>query len=509
MNNDNTEEQDFNNLCLRLLENDPRSEDICICWDRHANVPFDDVHCLQFAQALHGNTNLVALNIGPFEPTDAFMFTQLGSDALAEGFKSCQLQRIYFCGENFENTIQPLLFASIQHSPTIQVVQFFEFNLDLPALSTVLRPGSILVNLDISYCRLIENDVMKLFEMLFNNCQCIQTFCLCANPLSDNAILSFIELWRPESPLTHLRLTKNQISPRGAQMLMRATAEHPSLKSLDLYRNESIGYEGLRLIGHELGNCGLVNLSICHMTPFCRRDLLHHHLLCTCSGCAAKELACRALAEGLSVNTTIQDINWAGNDLGSEGMRMMLHATASRSVSLNQDLYIKSVAELKAFGEALGVARLEKIKLCGYIDDEHPCDPNELYSDPAFKAVVTGLGENRTLSDFILGPRFLDSRDEYFTVGAKVAAQARAALLSVVKNNNYHLQNLELRNLELGPEIEFYLDLNRCGRLQFSRGEENLGLAPALWGHFLGKISTKASNMYYLLREQPWYGHQW
>jgi hypothetical protein len=132
-----------------------------------------------------------------------------------------------------------------------------------------------------------------------------------------------------------------------------------------------------------------------------------------------------------------------------------------------------------------------------------------LYSDPAFKAVVTGLGENRTLRDFNFRPTFLDSPNENLTVGATVAAQARAALLSVVKNNNYHLQNLELLNLELGPEIEFYLDLNRCGRLQFIRGEENGGLAPALWSHLLGKISTKASNMYYFLREQPWFRDQW
>jgi hypothetical protein len=131
-----------------------------------------------------------------------------------------------------------------------------------------------------------------------------------------------------------------------------------------------------------------------------------------------------------------------------------------------------------------------------------------LYSDPAFKAVVTGLGENRTIRDFIFQPTFLESCDDCFTVGAKVAAQARAALLSVVKNN-YRLKHLVLFNLELGPEIEFYLDLNRCGRLQFIRGEDNWGLAPALWCHFLGKISTKASNMYYFLREQPWFRDQW
>ncbi len=292
-------------------------------------------------------------------------------------------------------------------------------------------------------------------------------------------------------------------------MLMRATADHPLLKSLDLDRNESIGYEGLRLIGHELGNCRLVNLSICNTAPFSLQDLLHHHLHCTCSGCTAKESACRALAEGLSENTTIQDINWSRNFLGSEGMRMMLHATASRSVNLNQALLVESVAEIKAFGEALGVARLETIQLCGDIDDEHPCDCNELYSDPAFKAVVTGLGENRTLRDFNFEPILADDCEDYLAVGSKVAAQARAAILSVLKNNNYHLQNLKLQDLELGQEIEFYLDLNRCGRLQFIGGEENGGLAPALWGHFLGKISTKASNMYYFLREQPWwFGHQ-
>jgi hypothetical protein len=483
------------------LENDPSLKDI---WNLNANVPFDDVHCRQFAQALHGNTSLVALTIYPFEPIDVFMFTKLGSDALAEGFNSCQLQRVYFIGTNVENTIQPLLFVPIQHSTTVQVLSFLDFNLDLPALSTVLRPGSILVQLDISLCRLDEKDVMKLFEMVFKNCQCIQKFCFSRNPLSDNAILSFIESWRPDSPLTHLDLSNNQISPRGAQMLMRATVEHPLLKSLELYRNKSIGYEGLRLIGQELGNCGLVNLKISDIS---REDLVHHHLHCTCSGCTGKELACGALAEGLRQNTTIRDIDWSYNSLGPEGMRMMLHATASRSVNLDQESLVESVAEIKAFGEALGVARLEKIKLCGYIDDEHPCDPNELYSDPAFKAVVTGLGENRTLHDFIFIPTFSDSCDESFN--AQVAAQARAALLSVLKNNNYHLQNLELHHLELGQEIEFYLDLNRCGRLQFIRGEENGGLAYALWGHFLGKISTKASNMYYFLREQPWFRNQW
>jgi hypothetical protein len=494
---------DFNDLCLRLLQNDSSLKDISIGWNRlHANVPLDDVHCLQFAQALHGNTNLAALYFCPGVrlPHNVDEFTQLGSDALAEGFKSCQLQRIRFDGRHLD-TIHPLLFASIQHIPTVHVLSFFDFNLDLPALATVLRPGSILLQLDISLCRLDEEDVMKLFEMVFNNCQCIQNFSLSSNPLSDNAILSFIESWRPDSPLTHLGLSENQISPRGAQMLMQATVEHPLLESLSLDGNESIGYEGLRLIGQELGNCGLVNLSICHAAPYYLRDLLHHHLHCTCSDCAAKELACRALAEGLRENTTIQDIDWSHNYLGSEGMRMMLHATASRSVNLNQELLIESIAEIKAFGEALGVARLETIYLSGDIDNER----FELYSDPAFKAVVTGLGENRTLRGLYFAPTI---HDDNLTVGAKVAAQARAALLSVVKNN-YRLKHLVLFNLELGPEIEFYLDLNRCGRLQFIRGEDNWGLAPALWCHFLGKISTKASNMYFFLREQPWFRDQW
>jgi hypothetical protein len=504
MNNDHTQEQHFNNLCLRLLENDPSLKDICIGWSRRSNVPFDDVHCRQFAQALHGNTNLAALNIHLFQPTDAFMFTQQGLDALAEGFKSCQLQRIHFDGKNFDHTSQPLLFASIQNprrKHRVQDLNFCDFYRDLPALSTFLRPGSILVQLDISSCRLDENGVMKLFEMLFDNCQSIQNFSLSVDPLSDNAILSFIESWRPDSPLTHLWLNHNQISPRGAQMLMQATVEHPLLESLSLDGNESIGYEGLRLIGQELGNCGLVNLSICHAAPYYLRDLLHHHLHCTCSDCAAKELACRALAEGLRENTTIQDIDWSHNYLGSEGMRMMLHATASRSVNLNQEILIESIAEIKAFGEALGVARLETIYLSGDIDNER----FELYSDPAFKAVVTGLGENRTLRGLYFAPTI---HDDNLTVGAKVAAQARAALLSVVKNN-YRLKHLVLFNLELGPEIEFYLDLNRCGRLQFIRGEDNWGLAPALWCHFLGKISTKASNMYFFLREQPWFRDQW
>jgi hypothetical protein len=108
-------------------------------------------------------------------------------------------------------------------------------------------------------------------------------------------------------------------------LLIQAAANYNPFESLSLASNDSIGYDGLVLIGRELGNVQLRELAIGSCIP--DDD----------DPDPANEMfnACRALADGLKANHTIQSLNWHEVDFGPEGLRMLMRATAHRQVLLN------------------------------------------------------------------------------------------------------------------------------------------------------------------------------
>jgi hypothetical protein len=83
---------------------------------------------------------------------------------------------------------------------------------------------------------------------------------------------------------------------------------------------------------------------------------------------------------------------------------------------------------------------------------------------------------------------------------SKAFQLARAAFRQGVRNN-FHLCQLKLTFLGYDEQIEFYLELNRYGRLRLL---EEQGPALVLWCYFLEKVNKEPSHMFYFLRQQPW-----
>jgi hypothetical protein len=384
----NRHERQFNYECRRLEQNDltltkfewTNQDD---SYDHTPGVPFDDTHCIELGRVLSGNTSLTRLvfRLGPAVATE---ITPRGSDALAEGIRFCNLNSICITGEIRRNEQIQVILHVIRNSSTIQKLETSFSSFGFVALANFLNPPKN----TIQPCSIVElcissglstHGIAELSEILYNNYS-IKTLEIDRIPMSDKAIATFIRLWRHDSPLSNLILKGNSISPRGVKMLIRATKERPFLQKLDLSYNSKIGCRGFCMIGKELGNISLVelNLSTC---------------ACFWEAKRASMKACRALADGLQRNQTIQNLSWYGNYIGYEGLQMILRATANRKVQLNPYIELWSNRELKTIGEELSNAQLGRLSLAW----EHENETDGIERDAAYLALFKGLNENRTL----------------------------------------------------------------------------------------------------------------
>jgi hypothetical protein len=232
-------------------------------------------------------------------------------------------------------------------------------------------------------------EMNQLLLVLHSN-KSIKTLMLVETPISDRAIYHFIELWnKQESRLRKLGFQRNSVSQRGAQMLIQAAANYPTLESLSLARNDSIGYDGLELIGRELGNVQLRELAISSCIPVNDDPDPDANEMFTAS---------RALADGLKANHTIQSLNWHCVEFGPEGLRILMRATAHRQVLLNIIIDVASGFDIVAIGDELRHAQLGELVLTNTRTDYVDEDP--FYG--AFSELAHGLSNSRTLSAFTL-----------------------------------------------------------------------------------------------------------
>jgi hypothetical protein len=621
----NRHELQFNYECRRLEQNDLTltkfewtNQDDSL--NHTPGVPFDDTHCIEFGRVLSGNTSLTRLvfRLGPAVATE---ITPRGSDALAEGFRLCNLNSICITGEISGNEQIQVILHVICNSSTIQKLETSLSSFAFVALSNFLNPPKN----TIQPCTIVElclspglstHGIAELSEVLYKNYS-IETLEMSRNPMPDKAIATFIRLWRHDSPLSNLIMRQTSITPRGAKMLIRATAQHPFLQKLDLSYNSAIGCRGLCMIGKELENIRLVELDIDCCLGFVSNTKLMK--------------ACRALADGLQRNQTIQKLSWSHNYFGNEELQTILRATANRKVQLNPCIQVTSHGQLKTIGEELSTAQLGSLSLAW----NHEVETDGIELDAAYLALFKGLNENRTLRALSFNNFWFNSRevemvlaavgnhptikeldtaivDELGTIGNQLATStliilnfrlfiantcvnngigglaqglannsfiqelhlfhctsirftdalqlmravanhpslrkvffnfrdlvlsfteikliaevvlpsiklkefrvkasstsygtgsilanlAKSALMESI-TNNFYLHHFDFPDLGLNNRINFYLDLNQCGRLHLMAN----ALAPGLWTPVLEKLASKAGLMYYFLREQPW-----
>jgi hypothetical protein len=104
---------------------------------------------------------------------------------------------------------------------------------------------------------------------------------------------------RGNSTLARLDISDNPIGAKGAQMIMQAVAVHPSLESLSLVGDRTIGLAGIKLIGMELPHTKLKEISLCN----CARGW---------SQSPAAITAGQALLDGVRLNETLLYFNYYG-----------------------------------------------------------------------------------------------------------------------------------------------------------------------------------------------------
>jgi hypothetical protein len=405
-----TSEQEFEDVCLRLEQNDAKLVRLS-WWCRTPFFPsipeFDDSHCIRFGRALSKNTNLKQLELSFYNLTSdsprILSRNRFRIGALADGVRLSQLTEIRLyrvCRQ-----LQQLLFDAIQQSISIQSLILCGSAVDFMALSTLLaplgknqtRPCKNIVNLTIYRCHLSDNEMSQLSLILHSN-KSITNLTLSGFQISDDAIAHFIELWKPESLLKELRLTRNGISPRGALLLIKTASNHPSLEALSLDRNDSIGYDGLTFIGQELGNVRLLELNIK-----------------SCINCGtAMEIyrACRALADGLQANSTIQKLDWDGNRFGLEGLRMLMKATTNRHVMLKVAIEMESAIQVEVFRDELRDAQLGELLLTNTHSDCFRRYETESPFHGALESLAHGFSNNRTLYAITLALRYFVPSNE-------------------------------------------------------------------------------------------------
>jgi hypothetical protein len=415
-------EQVFSTLCSRLQRNDRKVENICWGYsdndrfnlgnDFFMTVRFDDAHCFRFSRALTGNTHLKSLTV-KFNRSHCFTFQ--GSAALAKGFGNSKLKSIAIIGTNpflprpdGFSAFQQRLFGAIRQSQSIQELSLNSAEVNFLALSALLHDDALtwnkcpVVALKFRHCKFLNEDNLKLLAVALHGNKSVKSLNFQSNEIDDVALSGFINFWSPDSPLEELNLTNNQLCSDGVRLLLKAAAVHPSFIKLEISSNKFIGFDGIRLLGEELGNVHLKELRFIGCT---RSNNVE-------SDTVSKMLAFDALAEGLRNNTTIEKIDSSCvlSDVGPDRLRKLLRATTNRPVFLHLYLWANSTNDILAIGEELSSARLKELHLDHRVSLESDIQARHRWN-VAFQVLLQGLRNNLYLQVFRLDDTLLRSTD--------------------------------------------------------------------------------------------------
>ncbi len=234
-------------------------------------------------------------------------------------------------------------------------------------------------------------------------------------------------------------------------MLMIALRNHPSLENLVLRINGAIGFLGIQRIGEHLAFTRLKSITLSDMLDPFGYDS---------EAVDVSDEASQALADGLRHSTTIQELQFNCSCFTAAQALLLVRAVTNHP-SMTK-LYIGTDT-----GHDLGQMKL--------IADEIPF----------LRLTTLVIGSN------------LETMPTTKTTSK--AYQLALTMFQQGIKNNFHICHLRFTFLGFDEQIEFYLDLNRYGRLRLLEGQ---GLAPAVWCYLLNKLKNEPmSHMYYFLRE--------
>ena len=132
----------------------------------------------------------------------------------------------------------------------------------IQSLSSGLSDTISLKVLKVTKCVLGCDDMRTLSLGLCNNSS-ITTLNLRYNEIRDEGIAAFSENWKDESPIKSLYLGHNPIGPEGAQLLVKAAANHAAMMRLGLQgRTRLVGCSGLEIFQEDPSSFQLSNVKI-------------------------------------------------------------------------------------------------------------------------------------------------------------------------------------------------------------------------------------------------------
>ncbi len=350
-------------------------------------------------------------------------------------------------------SLQSSMFEAIEHMVSLRRLTVSNTNLHSFLL---VAPNRFLEAVCLTLCRISDMEMRLLSRALFT-IPGLLDLNLSRNQITDEGIAFLCQCWSDNAPLRELNLATNAFTLIGATLLLRSSTRHAAFCELDIGRNIEIGHFGLDQIGMDLPNIGFTRLQMQQcVKPLAPPSDSH--------GLATTDAACRLLADGLRRNTTLVELDIGGNWLGATGAQMVMQAISGHPTLMS--LYLTSdesigLVGIKLIGMELAHTNLKKIVLHELIPGAWPI-PQTPAALAAGQALLDGVRRNGTLTDFGLW---------------------------------------ELPSAWDAP-IQFYVNWNAlCRPLLLSDV-----VVPAVWPYVLEffQREDEFSEMYMILREQPW-----
>ncbi len=402
--------------------------------------------------SLVGNTHLQFLSI---ENTSLFEDPQRrnGVAALCHGIAQSQINSLVVA--NMSIPFENILFHAVKHMASLRLLAVSETRLHRFLLVT---PNKFLEAVFLTSCQISDMNMQMLSQGLFT-IPGLSHLDLSSNEISDVGVGFFCQCWNGDAPLRNLNLATNRLTSIGATQLLQDSTRHAAFCQLDISCNVEIGHDGLEQIGRELPNIGFTDLRAqnCVKPLASPSDSFER---------ATVDATCRSLANGLRRNTSLVKLDVGGNSLGAIGAQMVMQAIAAHPtlefLHLTSDESV-GLLGIKLIGMELAHTNLKEIVLHDLIPDGWPI-PQTPAALEAGQALLDGVRQNATLTDLFLW-------------------------------------GLPLEWDEL---IRFYIRWNHTCRPLFRSDVTT----PAVWPHVLEFFRREdedgLSEMYMILREQPW-----
>jgi Ran GTPase-activating protein (RanGAP) involved in mRNA processing and transport len=201
---------------------------------------------------------------------------------------------------------------------------------------------------------------------------------LCNNNIGDRGVQALASSLASNGTLRELRLSNNNISDKGLEMLAAALIHNEALRVLSIFGNTAITETGVRAISRILQSrtSGLEKLDLARINHgddggkiladalSINKSLVSLSLSCGETDISIGDGGLRALAAGLSRNSTLREVNLSGNTaITASGLHSLKQYFRSPLCAL-ETLFIQSinVGDKGAYALADALARNKSLK---------------------------------------------------------------------------------------------------------------------------------------------------